>query len=158
MDKLGKALMAMLEGPSGTPSAALVFALVLWLLLVLALIGCNPMGPSDVPNWSEITHHWEIGRNTLVTSGWLSDSKSRRVRPEDFTFKYHPDQFMCGGELADGCFTSSARTIGYNVQQIHVIQHEAGHAILYALHDDRWKCYGHGTEEQITQCKKGASK
>jgi hypothetical protein len=37
MDKLGKALMAMLEGPSGTPSAALVFVLVLWLLLVLAL-------------------------------------------------------------------------------------------------------------------------
>jgi hypothetical protein len=115
----------------------------------LLLSSCTtPMSPTTVPDLQGTRdREWAVAQEVLA--GWGVNAYS--VPPQRFVWQSHDGPFPCGGvDQANGCFSPTTRTIDYNTQQAHVIRHEAGHAILWALGYGCWKCISiNGIGEQV---------
>ena len=70
--------------------------------------------------------------------------RARLVSVDDFSWHDHDGPMMCGGVWANGCFGTRPPRIEFNSRTPSVIRHESGHAILWKIGDDRWKCFEHG--------------
>lgn len=110
--------------------------------LLVFILGCQSIsGPSDAYH-SIIEAEFAIAQEKVAREYTI---QAWAVSVGDFSWQRHNGPFMCGDELANGCFHYPSRTITWNVQTPQVIRHEAGHALLYALgYYDKWRCYEHG--------------
>ena len=117
----------------------------LWLLLcgVLATVSCRPAtSPGELGEaWPVVKAEWAIAQKALVP---LGVTRSDLVKPIMFTWHFHDGPVTCGGVQANGCFTHPSAVIRINTQTIHVVRHEAGHAILWFLDHPCFRCISIG--------------
>lgn len=85
---------------------------------------------------------WAIAQARLVP--YVGDEFAYDVWPASFNWKEYPGPFECDGiEGSNGCFRWLRREIAWNILEPKVIRHEAQHAILWKLGDERWRCVEH---------------
>lgn len=106
-----------------------------YIILVAILLCCQgKVGPDPV----DIVEAEFALAQTKVAEEYTI--RAWRVTADDFNWKRYSGPFMCGDELANGCFHYPSRTISWNSQVPRVIRYEACHGILYVLgfYDD-WR-------------------
>jgi hypothetical protein len=105
--------------------------------LVAGLLGCQSITGPDPAGIIEA--EFAIAQ-AKVAKGYTI--RAWGVSVGDFNWEKSYGPMLCGGELANGCFSTSG-TITWNVYMPSVISHEGGHAILWKLGKD-WECFEHG--------------
>jgi len=66
------------------------------------------------------------------------------VSPSRFSFVAHDEPLSLRGEPVGGYFDAATQSVHfYRPMMDGAIQHETGHAVLYALADLRWRCVFH---------------
>lgn len=114
--------------------------------IVSALVGfllgvsCNASLTRSGDVSEEIRTEWGIGQGRAFQ---VAGDVVYGVHPEMFRIEAMPGPFMCGDELAQGCYSSSSRRIRYNRETPSAVRHEAGHAILHVLGWDCWRRFEH---------------
>lgn len=118
-------------------------------LLVAILTGCSMPTTADVPippsTIDPVVESWfvQAGEDLIQRDGFSADI-IHSIGPEKFTFRAVDGKFDCGGvKQTAGCFSDSKRLIRYTIGHEYTVRHEAKHAILWALGDDRWRCVEH---------------
>jgi hypothetical protein len=124
-------------------SAKRIMIMSMLQIAMISLLRCDTHTGPTKPLEDFIIREWGIAQMKLIEEGWADEFQITRVLPEQFDFRPRAGTFPCGDAYeANGCF-SPPNNIIYNLDTPTVIRHEAGHAILYKLGDDRWKCYEH---------------
>lgn len=113
-------------------------------LLVWALLSSCSVATTPTDLNPAIEAEWALAQQAVSTM--RGDTAAYGIWPTQFNWRESAGPFDCGGDLANGCFEANRRRITWNTQTPNVIRHEAGHAILWKLGDDRWRICtdGHG--------------
>jgi len=112
-----------------------------------------PTSPGDDADAARLDALWSQGQQALAQLAGEWVATGGHALPGDvfslgrgrFRFVGHREQLAVKGEPVAGYFEPATRTVHYYEPFADgVIQHEAGHAILYVLGDPRWRCVFHG--------------
>lgn len=125
------------------------------------VLSCNwPTSPSEVPHW--VLPHWACAQENLIRMG---EPRALGVPPDWFRFVPHEPEGAEGGfRMEDGrsvygYFDPIQAEVHYSRAWPSVVEHEAGHAILFALSHGKWRCVGHPDcphpWHAFTSCAKG---
>lgn len=106
--------------------------------LVAGLLGCQSITGPDPAGIIEA--EFAIAQAKVAKDYTI---RAWAVSVGDFSWKKSYGPFMCGDELANGCFSTGGPTITWNTETPSVIRHECMHGILYVLGDKRWRCVEH---------------
>jgi len=113
-----------------------------FVLTLLAVRTCSSVSPSDID--PIILQQWREAQIELQRLNPPVRGNVGAVEPYGFRFEEWADTFSCGEVVnAAGCFTAPALIRYASQYKNTVIKHEAKHAILYTLHDPRWRCIEH---------------
>jgi hypothetical protein len=130
-------------------SPARLLAVAFWLTLAPA---CSVVtGPIDeIP---DLSGEWAAAQRDLTELVPPVDGNPYRVTMSQFAIETEPRPFYCGEVgihaviLVKGCFRAEPveRALGVirYVPKAGNLRHEARHAILFALGDERWMSVGH---------------
>lgn len=117
---------------------------------LLFAASCNwPTAPSEVPKW--VLPYWVEAQDRLVEAGY---PRARHIPPHYFEFVGHEpghidgDAYMMDGQWVYGHFDPNRAEIHFCVTIKRVVRHEAGHAILWAIHRSEWQCWEHPCWEE----------
>jgi hypothetical protein len=119
------------------------------IVLLLASASCTlPLSPNlaNLTNMEWAEGYWRQAQTELSMMVPPPKGDPFKVRISHFRFRVEADQFQCGPVVAVGCFYPGVRLIRYAVAYPQVLTHEAKHAILWKLKDNRWACIEHGDE------------
>jgi len=88
---------------------------------------------------------WAEGQSSLTQEGTRPiGGDVFSVSPSRFSFVAHDEPLSLRGEPVGGYFDAATQSVHfYRPMMDGAIQHEAGHAVLYALADPRWRCVFH---------------
>ena len=107
---------------------------------------------SNVFDEARLNELWAEGQSSLaqLSGQWLEEGTRPiggdvfSVSPSRFSFVAHDEPLSLRGEPVGGYFDPSTQSVHfYRPMMDGAIQHEAGHAVLYALADPRWRCVFH---------------
>jgi hypothetical protein len=126
-----------------------LLSLTLWLISALA---CSVLN-SPIDETPDLSGEWAWAQRDLTELVPPVDGNPYRVTMGQFSIRTEPRPFYCGETgihaviLVKGCFRAepeagSLGVIRY-VPQAGNLRHEARHAILFALGDERWMSVGH---------------
>ena len=114
--------------------------------------GPTSASSSNVSDDARLNELWAEGQSSLaqLSKQWAEEGASPiggdvfSVSPFRFSFVAHDEPLSLRGEPVGGYFDPSTQSVHfYRPMMDGAIQHEAGHAVLYALADPRWRCVFH---------------
>ena len=121
----------------------------LWGLAAFSM-GCmlpTSTSTSAVEDW--VIPYWTRAQDRLIAAGF---PRAREVPADWFKFVAHEPTHQDGdaywllnkySDWAQGHFDPNNASIHYCLGVEHVVIHEAGHAILWKMNEDAWRCWEH---------------
>ena len=118
-------------------------AVLLPLLFLMLLLGCAlRTAPEELyPAW--LLEQWNEAQFNITRLRQPPPGSPFKVSPNGVTFDAVDGMFDCGGVITAGCTYPNGKMIRYNRLAPTVLHHEAGHLILYLMHDPRWHEFEH---------------